>query len=301
MPTQIESARFARIGTLDKGFVGKKLRVAGRLLGYDAIRARITLLDADGKHTIVVDVSEVLDETSSRWVNERLGTLIVMGYVEESPTVCPLPAVSFPAPPSLLFKAILVVPAGDLDLKMWDAVVEAERTATAVAKTAQCGSIDVGTARSLLALSDTRPPCTRSPTTLSSSSPSSPKPLSLRDYIDEQVELAVRAYADEFQELHARHSAEEIKRQIQYWKQQFEASKRLLPPLTKARRDAEKKYNKDKNADNKKALDRAKLAEDKQRDLMEGNREQLEYWQSEKPSRPGTPTRSPPKKRPGMK
>jgi hypothetical protein len=103
MPTQIESARFASISALGKALVGKKLRVAGRyvkeahrpqhnpliplprLLGYDAIHGLIVLLDADGKHTVVVDVREVLDESSSQWVNERLGTVMVVGYVEESP------------------------------------------------------------------------------------------------------------------------------------------------------------------------------------------------------------------------
>ena len=42
------------------------------------------MLNADGKHTVAVDVSEVLDESSSQWVNERLGALVVVGYVEES-------------------------------------------------------------------------------------------------------------------------------------------------------------------------------------------------------------------------
>lgn len=42
------------------------------------------MLDADGKHTAAVDVSEVLDESSSQWANERLGAVVVVGYVEES-------------------------------------------------------------------------------------------------------------------------------------------------------------------------------------------------------------------------
>ncbi|KAF5317181.1 hypothetical protein D9611_003944 [Ephemerocybe angulata] len=102
MPTQIESARFASIASLDGSFVGKKLRIAGRyvkeahrtttqsidssrLLGYDAIHGQIVLLDADGKHTVTVDVGEVLDDSSTLWINERYGTMSVMGYVEESP------------------------------------------------------------------------------------------------------------------------------------------------------------------------------------------------------------------------
>jgi hypothetical protein len=44
----------------------------------------VVLLDADGKHTAAVDVSGVLDESSSQWVNERLGAVVVVGYVEES-------------------------------------------------------------------------------------------------------------------------------------------------------------------------------------------------------------------------
>lgn len=127
------------------------------------------------------------------------------------------------------------------------------------------------------------------------------EPLSVREYIDEQIEIAVRAYADEFQQLYARHSDAEIKRQVKYWKEQVAASEKLLPPLVKARKEAEKKYNKDKSAENKKAYDKAKLAEDKQRDIVEGNREQLEYWEKEKPSRPGTPEKPQPKKKPGVK
>ena len=33
---------------------------------------------------IIVDAQEVLDESSDKWASDRLGTLIVMGYVEES-------------------------------------------------------------------------------------------------------------------------------------------------------------------------------------------------------------------------
>lgn len=55
-----------------------------RLLTYDAVHGRVLLLDVDGKHTIIVDAQEVLDESSDKWASERLGTLIVMGYVEES-------------------------------------------------------------------------------------------------------------------------------------------------------------------------------------------------------------------------
>ncbi|KAJ3495666.1 hypothetical protein NMY22_g19908 [Coprinellus aureogranulatus] len=110
------------------------------------------------------------------------------------------------------------------------------------------------------------------------------------------------AFFDAICAVDAEYLRESAARCIREEKEMEELRARLrLLESSRARRDAEKKYNKDKNADNKKALDRAKLAEDKQRDLMEGNREQLEYWQSEKPSRPGTPTRSPPKKRPGMK
>ena len=55
-----------------------------RLLSYDAVHGRVLLLDVDGKQTIIIDAQEVLDESSDKWANERLSTLIVMGYVEES-------------------------------------------------------------------------------------------------------------------------------------------------------------------------------------------------------------------------
>ena len=45
----------------------------------------MVLLDSDGKHTLAVDVREALDEGSNQWATERLGPVIVMGDVEESP------------------------------------------------------------------------------------------------------------------------------------------------------------------------------------------------------------------------
>ncbi|KAF6760288.1 hypothetical protein DFP72DRAFT_883727 [Ephemerocybe angulata] len=119
MPTQIESARFASIASLDGSFVGKKLRIAGRLLGYDAIHGQIVL---------------VLDDSSTLWINERYGTMSVMGYLEESLEELPSLEAAIYArsilrpPPRLFLRAILVIPAGNLDLKLWSAVVDAETT-----------------------------------------------------------------------------------------------------------------------------------------------------------------------------
>ncbi|TEB23572.1 hypothetical protein FA13DRAFT_1797329 [Coprinellus micaceus] len=127
------------------------------------------------------------------------------------------------------------------------------------------------------------------------------EPLSVREYIDEQIEVAVRTYAEEFEEIYARHSKEKIAEQIKYWKEQLKISQDLLKPLVKAKRDAEKAYEKDKSEANKQKKKAADLAEWKQREIVEGNKEQLEYWQNEKPSRAGTPEKAPPKKRPGMK
>ncbi|TEB22152.1 hypothetical protein FA13DRAFT_1799142 [Coprinellus micaceus] len=98
------------------------------------------------------------------------------------------------------------------------------------------------------------------------------EPLSVREYIDAQIEIAVRGFAeDHFKERFAHHSTEEMAKQVKYWKEQLAASKKLLPPLVKVRQEAQKAHDKNKTADNKKALDKAKLAEDKQRDIVEGN------------------------------
>ena len=115
MPTQIGSAKFVGISSVNVSLIGQKVRLVGRcvqrkgaaygtegdyplisferLLAFDALHALVTLLDSDGKHTLIVDVQDVLDETSNAWATERLGPVLVMGYVEE-------PAVSEPPLPT---------------------------------------------------------------------------------------------------------------------------------------------------------------------------------------------------------
>jgi hypothetical protein len=135
------------------------------------------------------------------------------------------------------------------------------------------------------------------------------EPLSVREYIDEQIEIAVRSYAEEFEELFARHTKEEIAKNVKHFKGKLKEAKKLLTPLVKARQAAEKAYNKDKTDENKRKKKAAQLAEDKQREIVEGNREQLEYWEGQTPSRGGSPSgtrsssksKSSPKKKPGKK
>jgi hypothetical protein len=59
--------------------------MAIRVLSYDAIHGVAVLLDFDGKHTISVDIGSALDDRCKEWVNERLSTVVVIGYLEKPP------------------------------------------------------------------------------------------------------------------------------------------------------------------------------------------------------------------------
>ncbi|TFK26474.1 hypothetical protein FA15DRAFT_667354 [Coprinopsis marcescibilis] len=128
MPSQLEHAIPTKISELHRRLVGPKLRIAGRVLVYDAADALATLLDYDGRHTVSVDVSNALDDRSGEWASERLSTVIALGYLEEiyseHPRTDDLPSGVEPPTAGIRFRAILVAPARDLDLMLWDAVVE---------------------------------------------------------------------------------------------------------------------------------------------------------------------------------
>jgi hypothetical protein len=55
-----------------------------RFLSYDAIAGRIVLLEGKGRYAVPIDISAAVDDRFSEWVNDRLTTLIVIGYLESS-------------------------------------------------------------------------------------------------------------------------------------------------------------------------------------------------------------------------
>ncbi|KAH6913994.1 hypothetical protein BKA70DRAFT_650882 [Coprinopsis sp. MPI-PUGE-AT-0042] len=125
----MEHATPTKISDLKHPLIGKKLRIAGRFLSYDAIAGSIVLLEGKGRYAVYIDISAAVDDRFSEWVNDRLTTLIVIGYLESSNEPAersdlPAGVEMVDASNSLQLRALLVVPAQDLDLKLWDRVIE---------------------------------------------------------------------------------------------------------------------------------------------------------------------------------
>lgn len=114
--------------------VGRKLRVAGRMLTYDPSTALVLL--SFSSHGLLVDVSLVIDpdavlstvkwggtldpSVDYNWMHERKAWVWVMGWLERSedlPIPEPPPYTSPPdVDPSIVLKALNVIPARDLDI-----------------------------------------------------------------------------------------------------------------------------------------------------------------------------------------
>ncbi|KAK0225965.1 hypothetical protein IW262DRAFT_727672 [Armillaria fumosa] len=128
MSSYPDTATPTRLAAVEERLVGQKLRLAGKLLSYDPIAGLGILLDHDA--AVLVDVSLCVDHWSGAWVRERLGVIMVIGYLEKSDEELPIPTIpSFsPAPaldPRLFLRAILATKAGDLDLDIWNKSIEA--------------------------------------------------------------------------------------------------------------------------------------------------------------------------------
>ncbi|KAF9474551.1 hypothetical protein BDN70DRAFT_815524 [Pholiota conissans] len=132
MPQQPDSATRKSLNTIDDSLEGRKLRVAGRVLAYDAPTGLVVLIDKG--HGLLVDVELSLGDgaESAVWVTERLSTIMVIGHLERTPAPLPMPA-AMPANAGrvklnrkLVLRAILVVPTPDLDLALWNSVLQDE-------------------------------------------------------------------------------------------------------------------------------------------------------------------------------
>ncbi|KAH9485022.1 hypothetical protein JR316_0001926 [Psilocybe cubensis] len=131
MPQQPESAARTRICKVDEGMISRKIRVAGRITSYNADTGLAVLLD--GKFGLLVDTELALDESSGEWATERLCTVMVIGHVERTeqsfaaaaaPPRLPAHASTVQIDMKLVLRAILIVRSPDLDLKLWNSVLE---------------------------------------------------------------------------------------------------------------------------------------------------------------------------------
>ncbi|KAG1799764.1 uncharacterized protein HD556DRAFT_64272 [Suillus plorans] len=115
--------------------VGRKLRVAGRMLMYDPSTALVLL--SLSSHGLLVDTSLVIDpdavlstvkwggtldpNVNYNWIHERQAWVWVMGWLERSEQDLPIPELPpYTSPPdvdpSIVLKALNVTPARDLDV-----------------------------------------------------------------------------------------------------------------------------------------------------------------------------------------
>ncbi|KAF4620625.1 hypothetical protein D9613_000788 [Agrocybe pediades] len=110
MPQQTDSALRTRLCRIADRDVQEKVRVAGRVLYYEAKSAMLTLID--GHQGLLVDTSLALDSQSHLWASERLSTVIVIGRIDKVQKALKLPPKPIPSP--------------ELDLEMWNSVLEEE-------------------------------------------------------------------------------------------------------------------------------------------------------------------------------
>ncbi|KAJ7346756.1 hypothetical protein DFH08DRAFT_869222 [Mycena albidolilacea] len=114
-----------RLDTVTADKVGRKLRLAGQVLAYDAETGVVLLWARDV--AALVDASNCVSAWGvAEWLKERLCTVEVVGYLEHAPAdlrVPPLPD-HFPltAPQvdeGIIMRASLVVARRDLSLSVW--------------------------------------------------------------------------------------------------------------------------------------------------------------------------------------
>ncbi|KAH7913929.1 hypothetical protein BJ138DRAFT_1145055 [Hygrophoropsis aurantiaca] len=151
MPQQVDHAALITLDNLDENDVGRKLRVAGRMLTYDSESAIVLLYEAP--HALLVDVALCVDpdvllswnngkgvdviadgdgdmqrsakrskdrNVDPRWAIHRKSYVWVVGYLERACPQIPIPILPafLPPPdidPSLVMRALIVTPAEDLN------------------------------------------------------------------------------------------------------------------------------------------------------------------------------------------
>lgn len=137
MPQQVEHATVMTLDSITEHDVGRKLRVAGRMLTYDPESALVLLHDASS--ALLVDATLCLDleamhsvfsppsersknpNVDHNWALQRKSHVWVVGYLERAEDELPIPMLPayLPAPdinPSIFIHALIISPAKDLDI-----------------------------------------------------------------------------------------------------------------------------------------------------------------------------------------
>ncbi|KAJ7446191.1 hypothetical protein B0H11DRAFT_2085478 [Mycena galericulata] len=120
-----------RIEAVGEELLGKKLRVAGQVLAYDAYTGLAVLRAGDA--AVVVDVTDCVSEWSKTWLQERFCTVTALGYLERAATGTRLPGmpkhVNRPRmDEGLVLRALLVKARADLEFEDWNAWMDGEDT-----------------------------------------------------------------------------------------------------------------------------------------------------------------------------
>jgi len=127
-PNEPESALLLQIRSLDNALIGKKLRIAGRIVSFDS-DTLVLLLRDDANNACLVDASQCIDLSKSLlWLRETSSPVIVLGYLDGNKDDFPIPTLpAFAQAPqidsSLYLQALLLMPSPDLDLNLWEEVI----------------------------------------------------------------------------------------------------------------------------------------------------------------------------------
>jgi len=121
----MDSATPTKIASIDQSLVGRKLRVAGRMVSF----GENVMLVVDGDMGVLVDI-RLCTGNSAEWGRERKGVVMVIGYLERVQTPLPIPPVPpYAAIPAvdrcLVLDALLVTATADLDLAEWNGGIDA--------------------------------------------------------------------------------------------------------------------------------------------------------------------------------
>ncbi|KAF9245063.1 hypothetical protein BU15DRAFT_41461 [Melanogaster broomeanus] len=145
MPQQVDNASVMMLDCITEDDIGRKLRVAGRMLTYDAETALVLLHDASS--ALLVDVSLCVDadgllsvhnapkqaknrHVDPHWALERKAFVWVFGYLERPDSSLPIPILPAYLPPpdidsSLVIRAVIIASARDLNTgKLRDMISE---------------------------------------------------------------------------------------------------------------------------------------------------------------------------------
>lgn len=128
MSQQPETASVVRLSSITPRLVPRKVRIAGRLILYDAKSS--LLLVADGGNALFVNASLCLNPRCSySWLSESNTIVCALGYLEQLTDPIPIPTIPYHAPaisvdPYLVLSALLMDEKPDLDLDLWNSIAE---------------------------------------------------------------------------------------------------------------------------------------------------------------------------------